>query len=223
MIKEILPGLTHWTAFHEGLGHTVHSSLVLGSGTLIDPMEPEEGVEAIGALATPHRIVLSNRHHFRHSAPFLERFDCPVLCHSSALHDLPVEKPVQGFRFDEQIAEDVRGLELGAICPEETALLLNLTPCALSFGDGLTRGRDGSLAFMPDKLLGEDPEHVRAGLFKALRRLLEEDFDALLFAHGDPVLSGGHALLSEFVSSAESKDQIHDAISSGQVSAIGSR
>lgn len=223
MIEELLPGLTHWTAFHEGIGQTVHSSFVLGSGTLIDPIEPEEGAEAIGALATPQRIVLSNRHHYRHSAPFLKRFDCPVLCHSSALHDLPVEQPVRGFSFDEQIAEDVRGLELGSICPEETALLLDLTPCALSFGDGLTRGRDGSLAFMPDKLLGEDPERVRAGLGKALRRLLEEDFDALLFAHAEPVLSGGHALLGEFVSSAESTGKIHDAPSSGQVSAIGSR
>jgi hypothetical protein len=202
MIEEILPDLFHWSAFHEGIGHTVHSSFEASSGTLIDPMEPEEGLEAIADLAAPQRIVLSNRHHYRHSAPYLERFDCPVLCHKAGLTHFGEDRPVRGFLFDEQLAAGIRALELGSICAEETTLLLEAHAGALSFGDGLTRDDHGSLAFMPDSLLGEDPHGVRAGLLRNLRRMLDEDFDTLLFAHSEPIRDGGHACLSDFVSRA---------------------
>lgn len=200
MIEEALPGLVHWNAFHESIGQMVRSCFVLDSGTLIDPMEPEEGLEAIATLATPRRIVLTNRHHYRHSASYAERFGCPVLCHKTALGHFAEEHPVRGFSFDEQLVEGVRALELGSICVEETTLLLDVADGTLSFGDGLTRAEDGSLTFMPDGLLGEDPQRVRVGLLRNLRRMLDEDFDALLFAHGEPVLCGGRALLSDFLS-----------------------
>jgi hypothetical protein len=55
------------------------------------------------------------------------------------------------------------------------------------------------LSFVPDELMGEDPEAVKRGLLAAFARLLELDFDALLLAHGDPVPRGGKAALRRFV------------------------
>lgn len=198
-MNELFPGLIHWSTHHEGIGALVHSSFAVESGTLLDPMEPEEGLEAIARLGTPRRIVLSNRHHYRHSARFAQRFDCPVLCHEAGLYHLGEERPVEGFRFGEQLDDGVWALELAAICPEETTLLIDAGPGALSFGDGLRRDTEGGLAFMPDSLLGEDPERVHADLCRNLRPMLDERFDALLFAHGEPVASGGHELLREFL------------------------
>lgn len=200
MIEEILPGLFHWSAFHDGIGHLVHSSFEASSGTLIDPMEPEDGLEAVAGIATPRRVVLSNRHHYRHGARHVERFDCSVLCHKAGLTHFSGTRPVQGFSFDEQLADGVRALELGSICAEETTLLLEAQAGALSFGDGLTRNEDGSLAFMRDSLLGDDPQGVRRGLLRNLRRMLDEDFDTLLFAHSEPVRNGGRDLLTDFIS-----------------------
>jgi hypothetical protein len=199
MIEEILPGLVHWSAFHEGIGQTVHSSFVLSSRTLVDPMEPLERLEAIGGLATPRRIVLSNRHHYRHSARFVERFKCPVLCHEAGLPAFSATQPVQGFAFGERLADDVLALELDAICAEETTLLLEVGKGALSFADGVTRDDSGALAFMPDRLLGDHPEDVRTGLRRHLQAMLDHEFDALLFAHADPIVQGGHALLAKFL------------------------
>jgi hypothetical protein len=200
MVEEIVPGIVQWDAFRESIGRRVHSTLVLSSGTLIDPMEPDDGLDAVAELATPRRIVLSNRHHYRHSARYAKRFGCPVLCHETGLSHFAGDRPVQGFSFEEQLADDVRALELGSICSEETALLLDVLGGALAFGDGLTRDEDGALAFMPDQLLGEDPEGVRARLTRRLRQMLdEEDFDTLLFAHAEPVSSGGRTLLEEFL------------------------
>jgi hypothetical protein len=203
MIEEIVPGIVQWDAFRETIGRKVHSTFVLSSGTLIDPMAPngDGGLDALAELATPRRIVLSNRLHYRDSARYAKRFGCPVLCHEAGLSHFADERPVQGFSFAEQLADDVRALELGSICAEETTLLLDAEGgSALVFGDGLTRDDDGTLAFMPDQLLGEDPEDVRAGLTRSLRRMLdEEDFDTLLFAHAESVPSGGRALLGDFL------------------------
>jgi hypothetical protein len=200
MIDEILPGLFQWTGFHPGIERLVYSSFDSASGTLIDPMEPKEGVQRVGALTQPRRIVLTNRHHYRDSDRYEKRFGCPVLCQEAGLGHFTAPRPVRGFRFDEQLADGVRALELASICAEETTLLLDVADGVLRFGDGVTRDADGSLAFMPDHLLGEDPGAVKAGLARNLRRMFDEDFDALLFAHAEPVLRGGREMLSDFLS-----------------------
>lgn len=55
---------------------------------------------------------------------------------------------------------------------------------------------------MPDSLLGDDPEGVKRSLRASLEALLDQEFDALLFAHGDPVPSGGRAALEDFLGGA---------------------
>ncbi len=202
-MEELRPGLFHWSTFHDGIGRRVHSSFVSGSGTLIDPMRPDGGLDAIAELGRPERIVLSNRHHFRHSGEFVERFDCQVLCHEAGLSHFEGRQQVDGFAFAEQLAGDVRSLELAAICAEETTLLLAVEGGALSFGDGLRRDEEGSLAFMPDSLLGDQPEQVKAGLHSNLLRMLDEEFDMLLFAHAEPVLTGGRSTLEQFLGRGE--------------------
>jgi hypothetical protein len=53
----------------------------------------------------------------------------------------------------------------------------------------------------PDEYIGDDPEAIKADIVEGLVPLLDEDFDVLLFAHGQPVASGGKAMLREFVAS----------------------
>jgi hypothetical protein len=46
-MREILPGLHHWTAFHERIRLDVSSYYAAGSRALIDPMVPADGIEAL--------------------------------------------------------------------------------------------------------------------------------------------------------------------------------
>ena len=171
----------------------MHSYLHTPSGTLIDPMEPLQGLEAVPPV---ERIVLTNRHHYRHSDRFREAFGCPVLCHEAGLHEFP-DGGVEGFRWGDELAPGVTALEVGVLCPEETAL--HLADTALAFADALIRGRHGELGFVSDWLLGDDPAAIRHGLRERFHALADElEFDALLLAHGEPVRRGGRSALRTF-------------------------
>ena len=193
-MEEIRPGLLHWTAFRDTIGADVHSYLHTPSGTLLDPMEPLQGVSAVPRV---ERIVLTNRHHYRDSDRFVEAFGCPVLCHEAGLHEF--SGGVEGFSFGDELGPGVTALEVGVLCPEETALHLAGGAGALAFADCVIRGRHGELGFVPDFLLGDDPDAVKHGLRERFRRLAEEvEFDALLLAHGEPVSTGGRTALRTF-------------------------
>jgi hypothetical protein len=198
-MNEVLPGVLHWTTQHERIGQPVHSHFAVESAALIDPRMPAGGVDEVAQYGRPDRILLSNRHHLRHSECFADAFNCPIRCHEAGLHEFGDGPEVQGFRFGEEVAPGIRALEMGALTPEDTVFHLTAGPGALLFADGLIRRGDGALAFVPDGLMGDDPDGVKVGLVESLRRLLEEDFDALLFAHGEPLPSGGHGALEAFV------------------------
>jgi hypothetical protein len=205
-MDEVLPGVLHWTTFHEGIGQPVHSHYFVEGSALFDPRVPADGIEDVARHGRPEAILLSNRHHLRHSVCFAERFACPIKVQRSGLHEFAGgdEPDVMPFDFGDTVAPAVTALEVGALTPEETAFHLPAAHGVLLFADALLRDGDGELTYVPDGLMGDDPAGVRAGLTAALRGLLDrDDFDALLFAHGEPVARGGYARLEAFVTAQE--------------------
>jgi hypothetical protein len=204
-MDEVLPGVLHWTTFHEGIGQPVHSHFFVEGSALFDPRVPEEGgLEEVARHGRPESILLSNRHHLRHAEAFAEHFGIPIRAHRSGLHEFADGGPdVLPFEFGDRPAAGVTALEVGALTPEDTAFRIDAGAGALLFADAVIRDEDGDLAYVPDGLMGDDPEEVRRGLTAALRALLDQDFDALLFAHGAPVAGGGKDLLEMFVAGHE--------------------
>ena len=194
-MQEILDGVWHWTATHPNTGSTVSSYWVRPSRAVIDALLPEEGIDAF-AEEPPERVLLSNRHHLRHGERIAERYGCAIECSKPGLHEFEDGPEVEGFDFGDEVAQGIEALEVGAICPDESALLISEVG-ALSIADGI-RHYDGEMDFFADWLLGDDPDGVKAGLRESYRGLLDLDFDNLLFAHGDPIIGGGKAALREF-------------------------
>jgi hypothetical protein len=191
---EVIPGVLHWITPYAKIGFDVSSHFVVGSRTLIDPLVPEGGVEL---PAQPERILLSTRHHLRSS----EEFDCPILCHESGLHEFEGGPDVQGFAWGDQVAPDVKALEVDAISPDDTAFLIDVGDGALLIADAVMHYTD-EIHFVPDQYMvdeGDDPEPVKVAIKEALAKLLDEPFDTLLFAHGNPIVGGGKDALRRFV------------------------
>jgi hypothetical protein len=194
-MREIAEGIVHWTAEHPNIRQRVSSYLVVPSATLIDPLLPDGGTDAIAEIVRPDRVVLTNRHHVRDIRALVDTFGCSVHVHekgTAPFQELPVSP--RPFAFGDEVAPGITALEVGSITPEETALRIDVGDGALAFADGFLND-GGRVGFMPDGLLGEDPELVKRGLRLAAARLLDERFAHLLFAHGDPIVGDGREAL----------------------------
>lgn len=202
-MNTILPGLYAWTTIHPVLGIEVSSYWRDDVGVVCDPLVAEPS--ALDWFADrPHppvAVVLSNRHHFRSSALFAERFGCPVLCNAAGLDNFRPDQQVRGFAAGDSLPGGMLACEIGVLCPDDTALYLPAQR-AMLFADGLVAGGPPEaprIGFVPDVLM-DDPPATKAGLLVAFGRLLETyDFAHLLLAHGGPFIGNGRELLEDLV------------------------
>lgn len=201
-MQELAPGIYHWKAVHPNLGVEVSSYFVADAGTLIDPLTPDEGVEWFDGARRPQRVVLTNRHHLRHSERFAEAFAIPIACHQAGLHEFSGGPEVKPYSWGDELGTGITALKVGAICDEETALLIDVGHGFLAVADAVVN-YDG-LGFVPDRYIGDDPPAIHAAIREAYRELLDEPFDSILFAHGDPLVGGGKAALRKFVEEGDS-------------------
>jgi hypothetical protein len=200
-MEEILPDIFHWTTFHKGIGVKVHSYLLRACrpAVLIDPRVPEEGLQGIAKLAQPRHVFLTNRLHYRHSGRFARASGAQIWAHRAGAQAFgPRRHPVKLFEHGARLPGGIQALKVGALCPEETAFYLKLYGGILALGDAVIREGD-RLAFVPDELMGEDPEAVKKGLGRSLSQLLTRRFKHILMAHGSPWLGEGKRALKDFL------------------------
>jgi len=91
--------------------------------------------------------VLTNRHHYRHSARFAAAFGCTVRCQESGLYEFDDGREVEAFAYGDELSPWITALEVDAICSEDTAIRAG--DGALAFADGHVRF-DGRLSCVPD-------------------------------------------------------------------------
>jgi hypothetical protein len=193
-VREVAPGVVHWAARHPRIGMEVSSYWLAGERVLLNPLSPPDG------LGEPAAIVLTNRHHYRSSGELAERHGCPVLVPREGMHEFTDGEPVTPYGDGDEPAPGLRAHHVGALSDDEYAIEVP-GERALAVADGLVRWEpDGPLAFVPDNLMGDDPEAVKAALHDAYARLLDRvAFDHLLLAHGNPVVGDGASALRAFL------------------------
>lgn len=194
-MREIFPGVYHWTTFHPPIGARVSSYYVRPAGVLIDPKVPEDGLESLPG--EPQQVLLTSGHHDRDAQRIAEAFGIPIRVSREGREYLGGALDVEVFNDGDEIAPGVTAIHVGKLSDDEGAFHIALGDGAISFADGLIRYR-GELGFVPDELIGDDPESVKRGLKEAFSGLLAHEFDNLLFAHGDPLVGGGKEALRRF-------------------------
>jgi hypothetical protein len=199
-MQQLIPGIYHWTAVNPSIGARVSSYYVEPAGAMIDPMVPEEGLDALPG--EPRCVLLSSGHHLRDSRLIAETYGIPIRASRQAAEHLGADgRSIEPWEGDEaHPAPAVTALHVGVLCADEGALHIDVGDGALVLADAAHRGPEG-LAFFSDDLLGKDPGSIKQGLKAALGALAESlEFDALLLAHGAPLAAGGRAALREFAS-----------------------
>lgn len=194
-VREIAPGIWHWTARHERIGVDVSSYYLAAERVLLDPMIPPGGIEWLEEDGPPEYVLLTNRHHDRDAWRMREHFSCTVYCIRNGLHELEGRGPAEAFDFGDELPGGAVAYEVDAICPDETALHFPAHR-ALACADGVMH-YGGELGFVPEQYM-EDPHETKRGLRDAYARLLDLDFDTLLMAHGTPLVTGAKEQLRRF-------------------------
>ena len=170
LVREVLPGVYHWTTVHPKIRIEVSSYWLENGGVLIDPLiPPDAGIDWFADRpVAPTAVILSNRHHYRHSREFADRYGCPVLCVRAGLHEFTDDQGVTAFEPGDTLPGGLLAFEIGGICPDDMALYL--APArAIWFADGLVRsGPDGALGFVPDSLM-DDPPDTKRRLLRVVR------------------------------------------------------
>jgi hypothetical protein len=192
-MHEIAPGIHHWTAPHPKIKIDVSSYWLEGPRVLLDPLDVP------GYVSEVREIVLSNRHHKREAFEAAERFGAPVRVPRVGLHEFAEDDPVEPYEFEEPFADGaITAYQVTEYWPDDGALHIP-SVSALAIADTVIN-YDG-IRFVPDNLMGEDPEPEKRDIKETLGRLAEElEFEHLLFAHGPPIPGQGRERLRDFAS-----------------------
>jgi glyoxylase-like metal-dependent hydrolase (beta-lactamase superfamily II) len=199
-VRQILPGVFHWTAQHPKIGFTVSSYFIAESGTVLDPMVPPDvGLDWFQAENGAQAIVLTNRHHDRDAGVYCKTLGLnPVLVPESGLHEFEgKDLDVRGYAAGEEIIPGIVAHEVEGLAPDEMALEIR-SAGALAMADSLVHFE--RVRFVNDSLM-DNPAQTKSALAQSLEQLLDVDFDTLLFAHGEPIVSDGKQALRDFLAS----------------------
>jgi glyoxylase-like metal-dependent hydrolase (beta-lactamase superfamily II) len=194
-MREITPGLWHWTARHDHIDADVSSYYLERERVLLDPMIPPEGIEWLKEHGPPEHVLLTNRHHDRDSWTLGEHFGCTIHCVRNGMAELKGRGPAEPFDFGDELPGGAIVHQVDAICPDETALHIP-SHRALACADGVIH-YGAELGFVPERFM-DDPERTKRELRDAYARLLDIDFDVLLLAHGTPWVGGAKQALRRF-------------------------
>jgi hypothetical protein len=190
-MHEIAPGIHHWTAPHPKIKMNVSSYWLEAPRVLLDPLDVPGDVREV------REIVLSNRHHKREAFEAAERFGAPVRVPRVGLHEFAEDDPVEPYDFEEPFADGaITAYQVTGYWPDDGALHIP-SASALAIADTIIN-YDG-IRFVPDYLMGDDPEAEKRDIKQTLGRLAEElEFEHLLLAHGPPIPGQGRERLREF-------------------------
>ncbi|MEA2127436.1 MAG: hypothetical protein QOJ85_327, partial [Solirubrobacteraceae bacterium] len=144
-MREVIPGIFHWTTPHEPIGARVSSYYVEPAGIVIDPKVPDEGLESLPG--TPQQVVLTTGLHDRDAQRFADAFDIPIRAAFEAAERLGDALEIEPFNDGDEVAPGVTAIVIDVLCPDECALHIAVDKGAIAFADGLIRYGD-ALAFV---------------------------------------------------------------------------
>ena len=129
-MDEIAPGVWHWTALRESIGHQVDSYYLAEERVAIDPMLPRERPDWF----QPEHAILTTRHHDREAW----QLGGTVWVVEHGAHELEGRGEFRTYSWGDELPGGLVAHEVGALSPDETALH---SPAhrALAVGDGVIR------------------------------------------------------------------------------------
>ncbi len=195
-MNEIVTDIFTWAWFSEPHGYNFNGHLVrYPAGNLcIDPVPPDSADLAEIVRMGVTKILLTNRNHSRAANVMRTRTGAKTLIHP----DDAAHARSQGAEIDDELSvgERIGPLAIVAVpgkSPGEVALHWPERRL-LIVGDAVIGNPPGQCGLLREKVM-DDPPRLKA----SVRRLLDLEFDTLLFGDGTSILHDAKARLQELV------------------------
>lgn len=184
-------GFQTWTVYSPALKSKLTSTVTAHNNqiVLIDPTElPPEVI----LPAKPSIIFITSGNHERGAFLLRKKLGVPVASSAAAVKDFS-EKPdiilESGMTLHGMTTLPIHGAALGEVA------LFHQESRTIVLGDAIVHFPKTPCAILPDKYCS-DPVELR----KSLRQLLNLDFDTLMFAHGEPIITQAKTQLRTLLS-----------------------
>jgi len=195
-MHEITTDIFSWAWFSEPHGYNFNGYLVrLGEGNLcIDPVQPSDACLADIARIGCAKILLTNRNHSRATNAVRARTGARSFIHpDDAAHARNQGAEIDG---DLKVGEKIGPLTIVAVpgkSPGEVALHWPERKL-LIVGDAVIGNPPGRCGLLREKVM-DDPARLR----RSVRKLLDLEFETLLFGDGASILHDARTPLKELV------------------------
>lgn len=188
-VQRLDAALTIWSRYDSTVKAELFSTaLAVGSKIfLIDPIALGDDDPPIGGAVTG--IVVTNANHRRASADFSAKFAAPIYAMREA-----TAPGARELRDGDVLADDLQIIAIEGAAPGEIALFSSRDQGLLIVGDALINFGSNGFNFLPAKYCS-DSKRMR----KSLSKLLDLNFERMLFAHGTPIMSKARDRLSTLI------------------------
>lgn len=196
-LSSLSPSLHLWQAYDSRAKADLYSTAVEAeSGIfLVDPIPlKHEILQPIINNRAVTGVLLTNANHLRAANDFAERFNAPLFAHpvTCAACELQIARKIADH---EKLAGDLHAIEIQGAAPGEIAVYHARDEGTIIMGDALINFEPYGFTFLPPKYCSNARQMQRS-----LRRLLEYQFERMLFAHGTPLLTAARKRLELLLS-----------------------
>ena len=174
------------------------TAVVTNAGAyVIDPIEIEpERLRALIAPAPVAGVVVTNENHARAAAATAEAFGVDVYAKKAARDPLDLAATIE-IADGEQFAAGLTAIAIEGAPAGEIALHAAFDGGSLIIGDALINMSSYGFTYLPAKYCTNQKQMRRS-----LRKLLDYEFERLVFAHGLPIVAGARQRLRALLEDA---------------------
>jgi hypothetical protein len=195
-VQEVSPGVLVWQAYDSKVKADLFSTALETSAGpwLVDPIPLEaDGLLTLSARGKAAGVIVTNANHTRAAAEFAESFATGVyLC--DQLRESSDFLQAIGVRDGEMFSPGLTAIGIEGGPAGEMALHYDVNGGTMIVGDALINFEPHGFSLLPAKYC-LDARLMR----RSLSKLLDYDFERILFAHGTPILSTAHTRLAELL------------------------